>query len=142
MIANACFNKLLLFYASFSSSKKTCIALMKNYWLLLLMLAFSNLFSQEESKIDTIIANTKETYTFVEKDTTTYNKSIDFSEKKAFKEDLSKKYDGKDFIYTEEKPEVKKKPSPTSKAFINGIVFFFSKIFPFLLGGILVIIIL
>ena len=79
-----------------------------------------------------------------EKDTIHYEKSIEYAEKRTFKEDLRKKYDDKEFQYTEEeeKPEKKEKTSASETAFINGLVFFFSKIFPFLLGIAIVFIIL
>ena len=64
-----------------------------------------------------------------EKDTIHYEKSIEYAEKRTFKEDLKKKYDNKEFQYTEEeeKPEKKEKTSASETAFINGLVFFFSK---------------
>ena len=63
---------------------------------------------------------------------------------RAFKEDLKKKYSDKDFQYKEddEKPKEKEETTTNDTAFINGIIFFISKIFPFILGGIIILIIL
>ena len=72
-----------------------------------------------------------------------YEKTIVYAEKRTFKEDLKKKYADKEFIYTEE-PEIEEEnhsshnPSPL----LNGLIFFISNIFPFLLGGIIIFIIL
>ena len=77
-----------------------------------------------------------------EKDTITYQKSIEYAEKREFKEDLKNKYTDKEFQYTEDEEEEEIEPSPTESAFVDGIIFFLSNIFPFLLGGIIIFIIL
>ena len=81
----------------------------------------------------------------LEKDTIHYKKTIDFAEKRTFKEDLKEKYNDKEFVYTEEeaeKEEEEKEASAAGAAFIGAILFFISTIFPFLLGGIIIFIIL
>jgi hypothetical protein len=79
----------------------------------------------------------------VEKDTTHYNKTIKYAEKRTFKEDLKEKYSDKEFIYTDdEEIEEEKEDFAPNTAFITGFLFFISKIFPFLLGGIIIFIIL
>ena len=76
-------------------------------------------------------------------DSISYEKTTDFIYEKEFNEDLKEKYNDTDFHYTEEKEdEVKQNSSPSSQAFANAFLFFISKIFPFLLGGILIFIIL
>ena len=84
----------------------------------------------------------QEDTTEIEKDTIFYKKSIDYAEKRAFKEDLSKKYTDKKFQYTEDEKEEEIESSATGTAFVNGIIYFVSNIFPFLLGGIIIFIIL
>lgn len=102
----------------------------------LLLLFFSSVgfgqFMHEETN-DIII---------VEKDTIFYKKSIEYAQKRAFNDDLSTKYADKEFQYTEEEEEKETKPSATASAFVNGIIYFISNIFPFLLGGIIIFIIL
>ena len=71
-----------------------------------------------------------------------YAKSIDYEEKRAFEEDLKEKYADKDFTYTEEEEEEKEEPSPINTAFLEAFVLFMTKIFPFILGGIIIFIIL
>ena len=78
----------------------------------------------------------------LEKDTIYYNKTIDYAEKRAFTEDLKEKYNDKEFQYKEEEVKEEKKPTPSSTAFMEGFIFFISQIFPFLLGGIIILIIL
>jgi len=80
----------------------------------------------------------------LEKETVHYQKSIDYSEERIFTEDLNEKYNDKEFLYTEEEIEEEEEipPSPINSAIISAILFFFTKIFPFLLGGIIIFIIL
>ena len=56
---------------------------------------------------------------------------------RSFKEPLHKKYSDKDFKYKEETQSAKKSNTNTS-AFLNFFFFFMSKIFPFLLGGLVI----
>lgn len=82
----------------------------------------------------------------VENDSIIYNKNTDFEEKRVFNDDLSEKYNDKEFKYIDdiEEPEPKKE-EPTSTpnlGFFNALGGFMSYIFPVLLGVIVVIIIL
>ena len=61
-------------------------------------------------------------------------------EEREFSNDIKDKYSGKDFQYTEEKERVKKQSS--SNGFLNFLVFFMSKIFPFVLGGFVIYLLL
>lgn len=72
----------------------------------------------------------------------TQQKNIDYKVKRAFKEDLKNKYSDNDFTYTEEKEKSNSKPPTFLLAIIAAIGAFLSKIFPFLLGGIVIYIIL
>ena len=76
------------------------------------------------------------------KDSITYTKTTNIDTKRKFKEDLKEKYSGKDFIYKEEKKITKREPSPTSNFVSKILLFFFRYIFPFLLAGIVIFIIL
>ncbi|ARV14175.1 hypothetical protein BTO07_02970 [Polaribacter sp. SA4-12] len=77
-------------------------------------------------------------------DTIHHEKSIEYADKRAFEDDLKEKYNDKEFIYTEEKIEEEKeeKDSAVGLAFAKGFLFFISKVFPFLLGGLIIFIIL
>ena len=74
------------------------------------------------------------------KDTTKYVKSIDYASKREFKENLKSRYTSKEFIYTEEEEKVE--TTPTDFSFLNGFASFMRTIFPFLLGGFIVFVIL
>ena len=101
-------------------------------------ICFGNFMQEETVAVKKIVE--KE----IEVDTIHYKKSIEYAEKRTFKEDLKEKYADKEFIYTEEEIEEEKKEeeSPANIAFAKGFLFFISKIFPFLLGGIIIFIIL
>jgi len=75
-----------------------------------------------------------------------YSKDIKYTKKRAFTTNLKEKYSGKDFEYQEEKKEVIKKPmKKTAPLNFGGLAAFFTFmkfIFPFILGGIVVYIIL
>lgn len=78
-------------------------------------------------------------------DTIHYKKSIEYADKRAFKDNLKEKYTDKEFIYTEEEieeEEDKEENAPVNLAFVKGFLFFISRIFPFLLGGLIIFIIL
>ena len=81
---------------------------------------------------------------FLEKDTVHYEKSIDYAEKRTFTENIKEKYNDKEFQYTEEEIEepVSEELSKGESAIIAAFLFFISTIFPYLLGGIIIIIIL
>jgi hypothetical protein len=79
-----------------------------------------------------------------EKDTIHYEKTIDYAEKRTFTENVKEKYNDKEFQYTEEDiedPKIKE-PSTGESPFVGAFLFFISTIFPFLLGGIIIFIIL
>ncbi|MEO9569905.1 MAG: hypothetical protein ABJH82_07500 [Polaribacter sp.] len=84
----------------------------------------------------------QEKHLVIEENTIHYNENVDVIEQRSFKEDLKKKYTDKDFIYTEEEIKEEKASNPVNPAFAQAILFFISKIFPFLLGGIIIFIIL
>ncbi|AQS93135.1 hypothetical protein BXQ17_03150 [Polaribacter sp. BM10] len=98
--------------------------------ILLLMIFTSSIAKAQEEKLDSIVKY---------KDTTKYIKSIEYSTLRTFTDSLHTKYTGKDFIYTEEK---EKKRSNTDLSFLTSIASFLKVIFPFLLGGIVIFIIL
>ncbi|WP_298777427.1 hypothetical protein [uncultured Polaribacter sp.] len=78
--------------------------------------------------------------------TITYHKDFKISEKRAFDTDLKEKYSGKEFIYIEKekKKQTPKKTdsTPINEELIKFILFFMKKIFPFLLGGFIIFLIL
>ncbi|MGY0408255.1 MAG: hypothetical protein ACWIPJ_07880 [Polaribacter sp.] len=76
------------------------------------------------------------------KDSIVYVKSTDYATKREFKEDFKSKYSGKEFQYTEEKKVKKGSPPIMDLGFLKGFGFFMTKIFPFLLGGIIIYVIL
>jgi hypothetical protein len=79
-------------------------------------------------------------------DTIHYEKSIEYADKRAFKDNLKEKYNDKEFVYTEEEideeEDEEKEDSAVGLAFAKGFLFFISKVFPFLLGGVIIFIIL
>ena len=105
----------------------------KQFLVLFVMLYSLFLFSKDavkdslEIKIDTIF----------------YNKNIDFTTQKEFKEPLTEKYSDKEFIYTEDAVEKEEPDSaPIDTAFLNGFIYFMVNIFPYILGGFIILIIL
>lgn len=74
------------------------------------------------------------------KDTTVYIKNIDFETKRVFKDSLKEKYNDKDFIYKENEPAKPKKN--VDFGFLKAVGKFLQTIFPFLLGGFIVFLIL
>ena len=104
---------------------------MKKIWFLLMVCCQINCFGQfmQEAHL-------------YQKDTIVYQKSIEYVEKREFKEPLDEKYTDKDFQYTEEPEKEKEEISSANNAFLEGLLFFISNIFPFLLGIIIVFIIL
>lgn len=103
---------------------------MKKLLLLFIIAQFSLYTNAQEIILDSIPAI---------KDTTKYVKSIDFASKREFKENLKSRYTAKEFIYTEEE---KVESTPTDFSFLNGFASFMQAIFPFLLGGFIVFVIL
>lgn len=83
----------------------------------------------------------QETHFEEKQDSIRYEKSIEYAEKREFTDNLKEKYFDSDFQYTEDKEEVKEE-TPVNSAFLSSVLFFISKVFPFLLGAIIVFIIL
>ena len=89
------------------------------------------------------------TYSFTfyqkEKDSISYAKNSDRVKQRSFSDELTSKYNGKDFIYTEEKTPEKK---PQKKANLNfeksaaSIVKFMASVFPYLLAIIVIFILI
>jgi hypothetical protein len=78
----------------------------------------------------------------VKNDSTVFNKNINNSNERKFSSTLKEKYTGKDFEYIEDAPGEKEKPSPIDAGILQFIVFFMSRIFPFLLAVFIIFIIL
>jgi large-conductance mechanosensitive channel len=74
-------------------------------------------------------------------DTITYQKTTEISKERSFSTNLKEKYSGKDFQYKENKVK-KKKTTSSNNGFLSLLVFFMSSIFPFLLGGFIVFVII
>lgn len=81
-----------------------------------------------------------------EGDSIIYNKNTNISEPKIFTTDIKEKYSGKDFEYKEnipeEKKEVEKTTDNTGAAILGFFAYFMTTIFPFLLGGFVIFVIL
>ena len=84
----------------------------------------------QETKIDSLA---------IEAETIVYNKNTDISESRTFKANINEKYKGKDFEYQE---EIKEKSSSIDLGLFNVFVFFMQSVFPFLLGGFIIFLIL
>jgi large-conductance mechanosensitive channel len=76
----------------------------------------------------------------VKRDTIVYHKTTAISEARTFTADINEKYNGKDFEYTENEPE-KRSDSNLNLGFLSFFGFFMQSVFPFLLGGFIVFII-
>lgn len=102
-------------------------------------------YSENTEALDSLEIDTVATYQS-ELDTIVYNKTLETAKDRNFTEDLSSKYNDDDFVYTEEvekEPEVQQqRSSPIFAAIIQFFAFFLQSIFPFLLGGFLVYLIL
>jgi hypothetical protein len=85
-----------------------------------------NLNTTIESKADSIV----------------YNKNTNISLERTFSSGLNEKYSGKDFVYIEDTSVKKKESKPIDTGFLEFFIFFMSKIFPFLLGGFIIFVIL
>lgn len=75
----------------------------------------------------------------IKTDTIVYNKNIEISKVRTFKASINERYNGKDFEYQE---EIKEKSSSTDLGILNFFAFFMQGIFPFLLGGFIIFLIL
>lgn len=69
-----------------------------------------------------------------------HKKWIKIEQTRTFQDNLKKKYSGKDFKYKEE--QIKKATAHNSLGILDFFIAFMSKIFPFLLGGIVVFLLL
>lgn len=78
----------------------------------------------------------------IEQDSIVYNKNTYITEQRTFKTDLKDKYSGKDFEYKENAPQKKKESSNSGSGILNIFAFFMTSIFPFLLGGFIIFVIL
>ncbi|WP_435414970.1 hypothetical protein [Polaribacter aestuariivivens] len=117
---------------------------MKKLLLLLCCMQFAiNSFSQEVDKDSVVIPQgVLKDSIIVVKDSTKYIKSIEYAEKREFTDNLKSKYADKDFIYTEEAVKEKEDSPPMDLGFLKSIANFLKVIFPFLLGGFIIFIIL
>jgi len=75
-------------------------------------------------------------------DSIVYNKNTNNSKERILSSNLEEKYAGKDFEYKEDAPVEKEKMSPIDTGIFQFLVFFMSTIFPFLLGGFIIFVIL
>lgn len=75
----------------------------------------------------------------IETDSGTYLKTTEYTEKRGFKEKLESRYKDKSFVYTEEEVVETK---PTDLSFLKFVVSFMQRVFPFLLVGFIVFVIL
>ena len=94
----------------------------------------------------TFVVNAQETTTnddllVVERDSIVYQKDTNISEARSLSPNLPEKYNDKDFIYKEKAPVKKKKNVNTGSGFLSGFAFFMTTIFPFLLGGFIIFVI-
>jgi len=99
--------------------------------LLFLLTLFVN--AQEILPIDEVIV--------VESDTIVYQKDTNIHEARSLSPNLPEKYNDKDFIYKEKAPVKKKEKSNAGSGFLSGFAFFMTTIFPFLLGGFIIFVI-
>lgn len=99
--------------------------------LLFLLTLFVN--AQETLPIDEI--------NVVENDTIVYQKDTNIQEIRTVSPNLNEKYNDKEFQYKESAPVKKKTSSNASSGFLGGFAFFMTTIFPFLLGGFIIFVI-
>lgn len=76
-------------------------------------------------------------------DSISYSKSTVISQERTFTTDIKEKYSGKDFEYKEDIPkkEFEKDKGKSSSALLSFFIFFMTSIFPFLLGGFVIFVI-
>jgi hypothetical protein len=103
---------------------------MRKLFLFFVIVQFSLLANAQESSLapKTVVA-----------DASVPAKTINYSAQRAFKDDLKARYSDEKFVYTE---EAEAEVTPTDLSFLKGFVVFMQSIFPFLLGGFVVFIIL
>jgi hypothetical protein len=105
---------------------------MKKWFASLLLCA--SLFAHAQEDIEEVVAQ--------KADTIVYAKNSAISEERTFSSNLKDKYSGKDFQYKENLPEKEDNSAPINLGFLKGFVFFMSQIFPFVLAGFIIFIIL
>ncbi|TXD49283.1 hypothetical protein [Polaribacter sp. IC073] len=106
---------------------------MRKLLVLFIMAQFSFITNAQEHLLDSIA---------VVKDTTKYVKTIDYTAKRSFQEAIKLRYTDKEFVYTEEEIPEENEASSTDLSFLRAFASFMQAIFPFLLGGFVVFIIL
>lgn len=101
--------------------------------------AVDSVYIQVDNIVEAIIDSTA-----FQKDTIVYQKNTVIATERVFTTDINEKYKGKDFEYTEDKT-VKQEETPKSNSaspLLGMFAFFMSTIFPFLLGGFVIFVIL
>ena len=78
----------------------------------------------------------------IKSDSIIYNKNTSISEERTLSSDVKEKYAGKDFEYKENEPVKEKDTTHSNSDLLGFLVFFMSYIFPFLLGGFIIFVIL
>jgi hypothetical protein len=78
----------------------------------------------------------------VKSDSIVYHKNTNKSKERTLSSSLKEKYTGKDFEYKEDTPVKEEKIAPIDTGFLEFLGFFMSNIFPFLLGGFIIFVIL
>lgn len=106
---------------------------MKKLLVLFIIAQFSFVTNAQEHFLDSIA---------VVKDTTKYVKTLDYASKRSFQEAIKSRYTDKEFVYTEEEIPEEKEATSTDLSFLRAFASFMQAIFPFLLGGFVVFIIL
>lgn len=75
-------------------------------------------------------------------DNIVYDKNTETVEERSFSLDLKEKYNDKDFQYTEQVYKEEEDPQRTNSPFLALLVTFMANVFPFLLGGFIIFVIL
>lgn len=96
-----------------------------------------------------LMANAQESNTneegVISLDSISLNKSTEISQERTFTTDIKEKYSGKDFEYKEDlskkEVETEKDEPKSSSALLSFFIFFMTSIFPFLLGGFVIFVI-
>ena len=78
----------------------------------------------------------------IKSDSIVYNKNTSISEERTLSSNIKEKYAGKDFEYKENEPVKEADATQSNSDIIGFLVFFMGNIFPFLLGGFIIFVIL
>jgi hypothetical protein len=78
----------------------------------------------------------------IKSDSIIYNKNTRISEERTLSSNVKEKYAGKDFEYKENEPVKEEDSTHSNSDVLSFFVFFMSTIFPFLLGGFIIFVIL